>query len=110
MIAVSKRVIHHNMPTIPEGTLFCKDCKFVEYHRSYPQQYPAVCVHPNNFIGFNLVTGLPVGQKTCEQLRSNFEIGCGQKGSWYEPNSTTLARMQYTTAGRKTSAITENDL
>lgn len=110
MIAVSKRVIHSDMPQIPEGTLFCKDCKFVEYHRSYPQQYPAKCVHPNNFVGFDLVTGLPVGRLTCEELRSPFNERCGQQAAWYQPNSTMQARLQHIASGKKSSAITENDL
>ena len=109
MKAISKRVIHNDMPQIPEGTLFCKDCKFVEYHRSYPQQYPARCVHPTNFQGFDLVTGLPVGLKTCEELRSVYEW-CGQQAAWFRANSTFEARVQHIAAGKKAKHLTEDDL
>jgi hypothetical protein len=109
MIAVSKRVIHNDMPQSPEGTKFCKDCKFVEYHRSYPQQYPAKCVHPNNFVGFDLVTGLPVGIKTCAELRLD-ATACGQLAAWFCANSTFEARLQFVASGKKASAIGIGDL
>lgn len=68
----------------PSDMVFCVHCR---WHRKSISIVSNDCVHPINITYYNLVTGMPVIKKSCEDLRDYIDgegMACNKIGKGFE--------------------------